>query len=1142
MDSDDDWAVPRSVEELAAPEARPCDALAIAGSDVPPAAPKKKANWKLKIPAPSKWTPADKPMWGALAAARMRESRALQLKDAVKQEGADQRKHMQVQLAMLRSRGLLMDHGCIEVKAVEGKIAIMDEGVRKKIVAPESMLAIGFSDIRTKADLSRAFKLPPATIQRLRFVVAECTLQAELVWMRTLRTHLDSKQPPRLAVFCCSMAADSTKEQLALPMHPGIASHLTRSKWHVLVSQQRFAFVMADIPSWQLVEMTRPNVPMLEDNGETIAHGLYQLPQTEEFAKLEEQCCKAATVSIPHWDFDAASPNARVAAGRRLDLAEKVAVRRGADAVVLATLSHCGNHCASLVEGDVTEVTDSSLISWMYAVALFFAMGGNFFRMIVSTNQALQSYMRMPIKSVPPVDRHGLSEEIMDLAMKNFKSFSDAAACETWSSDEDEALLKDPSLDSKAAKKFRRRRFLVKRRHREYSATWASFLCFWNGDIWSMQRDEHRPIGPHYCTSPECCKGPAGPYDLGITHQRALTTTRSLVWRSQPSKPAKGKWTKLLPALLFHMITQGLNGGLLNIMFPTAFQKMVTAEVVQLGDDLAYLLETSWHQVLGVRCKKVAAGLEGHSKFYSIIVLTLVLEPLAWLTRWWMRRSSTARRARAQRLGRPPPLCDMIWHLASPAVRVLQYLTSLLQGRASRVKLLWGRSGKYNNFQEWAASEPQLLDQFHRAVVTAASWAYSRFIHAFMMWPWPLAAVVDSRRTLEDRTDVGTQWLHAQSETLDEWFSLPLSEHVRVVGQLLDGIYFEAILLWAWSVHGTNAQVEFQHGRNRQRACADMNWATHAAISLSAEGKIRVRRQWEAGHSLEDLLTPESVGVAPADKRAKMKSGYEVFKKHKYGQLKAANEMKPICRMHKEIRAEWEAKSRTERIPFELDAAMSESADGKRRRLKREAAATAAIVAPAAAPEPASAAASSTALALREPSRPVSSSVATPVDRTGLASSSSPTATMEVSASEHAVDGQSSICPLPLSPTQLRSALGRSMDPAEPIRHACGVRKRAAEGHSPEPRPVPLSEFEKRWVDAMSNVAMSKGKTAEPPQPPCLTPTPRWADGVIPLQARAAVERQLHILADRACDGKLQRIIFLEVGLLLRGIAHRRGR
>ena len=53
----------------------------------------------------------------------------------------------------------------------------------------------------------------------------------------------------------------------------------------------------------------------------------------------------------------------------------------------------------------------------------------------------------------------------------------------------------------------------------------------------------------------------------------------------------------------------------------------------------------------------------------------------------------------------------------------------------------------------------------------------------------------------------------------------------------MEPIFQRALWLWAYEVFGTVCQMEFQHGRNRQRVHPNQLWANFVAVSLNAEKK-----------------------------------------------------------------------------------------------------------------------------------------------------------------------------------------------------------------------------------------------------------------------------------------------------------------
>lgn len=132
-------------------------------------------------------------------------------------------------------------------------------------------------------------------------------------------------------------------------------------------------------------------------------------------------------------------------------------------------------------------------------------------------------------------------------------------------------------------------------------------------------------------------------------------------------------------------------------VWPTAYAKLAVqhrqrqARGVQLATEPDIMQNPRWHELEGNRCAYVGAGLF-QATVVSATSLCIVMEPSRMLRKWFLRRASTLRRAVAQNRLRPLPPCDLDWTYTSPAFRALQYLSGLLLGRRSRLKLLRGRT------------------------------------------------------------------------------------------------------------------------------------------------------------------------------------------------------------------------------------------------------------------------------------------------------------------------------------------------------------------------------------------------------------------------------------------------------------------
>ena len=298
-----------------------------------------------------------------------------------------------------------------------------------------------------------------------------------------------------------------------------------------------------------------------------------------------------------------------------------------------------------------------------------------------------------------------------------------------------------------------------RRAHAAYLRALDAFFEFFNGYTWCFTGG----LGPHYCSSPECCNN----YDIDTCAKKAVEVIVSLMWRCMPVKPTKGKWTKLGPNVDWHMIGLGIQG-ILRLTYPHAFANLKVS-VVKTSDDQEYITDVNWHALQGSRGKKYGDGLKNDDTIVNIIILAIMLEPIRFLTKWFMRRSSQKTRSIKQQRCRNPPICDLVWLHASPAVRTLQYLSCLLQGRAARLKLLWGR--KYGSFKEWCLKEPDELERFRRTVLCVASWIHVRLVQENCCYPWLLASLIDDRRSFAEKALIAKEFTDASPDVLDIHFS-----------------------------------------------------------------------------------------------------------------------------------------------------------------------------------------------------------------------------------------------------------------------------------------------------------------------------------------------------------------------------------
>jgi hypothetical protein len=218
---------------LASPAARLGWLVRIASPDAaaPPAA---RLGWLVRI------APASNHL---LAAARMREARARQLALKSAAASAD---GMNKALGLMRSTGLLLDTKVRATLAKGGKILL--QGLSKtcnRSISHRAACSIAFHSITRRGDLARIYRVAPATVTRVRCVVAHITWRCDAALHAGI-SALFGRQAP--LVFVSGTYCDGTKEKLLMPMRSSTGSKalllpsVTKSSWNVLVSSQRFAW------------------------------------------------------------------------------------------------------------------------------------------------------------------------------------------------------------------------------------------------------------------------------------------------------------------------------------------------------------------------------------------------------------------------------------------------------------------------------------------------------------------------------------------------------------------------------------------------------------------------------------------------------------------------------------------------------------------------------------------------------------------------------------------------------------------------------------------------------------------------------------------------------------------------------------
>ena len=850
-----------------------------------------KSKWTTFIPSPKRRSREE----ACLAAARMRDARGAHRRAKSKEQIADQ---VEAALAHLRAAGVLRDHGRTSVvkRKRVGSIVVV-AGTTKTRLPYETVLSVAFSQVTRKSDLCRAFGLHKDTVSRAKVLTAFCSDKCDAELFRSLAAGFVHRRP---VAFAASLIGDCTTQSLNLPMlglekHP----HLSRSSWHVMSSLHRFSWIPNTGEGFECeresftIDLVRPNVALVSTEDHTcLFQSLYKMPQVEHFSEFEKAGCHA-DFRILHFELDGFSANAYVPALRRADL---LAANGSAPYI---TMHHCGNHAAHLNDNVTLRTCDETLFQWLTAGCCFYRMGGNFIRLLQSVPEMVNRFMLPVVIGHPPPMAATISAEVMDFSLRNFKSFADSLdAC--WSSD-DETPRDIPSQSDREA---RMRRRLHRERHAAFKRAWQEYLQVFNGHVWASADGE---LGPHY--SPFVV-------DFAKLKGKASTAIISLLFRALPVRPQKGKWTKMALCLDWHLVTMGFQS-ILKQLGALAYSKFhVRVSKESDGLDPTIVQDFFWHELRGKRFRYYFGDMS-EQRLVSVIILSIVFEPCRFITSWYFRRASLVQRGQAQHSGRMAPLCDLVWLQASPFTRCCQYLSMVLTGRASRLKLLWGR--RYGSFDEWARAEPAALLQLRRTAAAAYTWMYHRGVEMHLKMPWPLASVCDARRAVSERKQIWRHFTHNSSaETLDEYFSVPFkadAQHIDDIFHPEHAHIVKGLGLWSWAVALTIAPAEFYHGRNRSRAHPDQLWHNFVADSQCHENRLRLSWQVEAMQRSAGFRNgparrpaPHQQGSSRAGvRRKKTRSAYDCFKSDYISEKKAEGSTIHVCdqAFMQDVAAQW---------------------------------------------------------------------------------------------------------------------------------------------------------------------------------------------------------------------------------------------
>ena len=271
-----------------------------------------KSRWRTVLPAPRQRM-RDQQL---LAASRMRDSRHAKFRS---KQTKGNKANVDRGLDLLRRAGLLRDEQRTLVRIGRNASVQFTTPLHKKIRVPyQTMLKVAYGTFSRRNQAAKAHDLDPRTVTRMKVLTASCHDKSDEGFLDQLRTNF-ARNPP--LIWAAGMSADCTTQMVNLPMI-GLEHlpHLTRSSWHVMVSQYRISWTNYEL-QWFVCDFVRPNVPLVSsESGGTMWQSLYHVPQVRAFTECENAGVEHAALAFLHFDLDGAASNGRMVLERRTEL------------------------------------------------------------------------------------------------------------------------------------------------------------------------------------------------------------------------------------------------------------------------------------------------------------------------------------------------------------------------------------------------------------------------------------------------------------------------------------------------------------------------------------------------------------------------------------------------------------------------------------------------------------------------------------------------------------------------------------------------------------------------------------------------------------------------------------------------------
>ena len=638
-------------------------------------------------------------------------------------------------------------------------------------MSAQTIVVMSQSPLNACKDVAKVYRCSAWQVRAARKVTAWCILNAQKQLTESVETR-----PLRFLVS--SLAFDETSEKLDLDLS-GLKQNL-KLTWKILVSLQELIAQHDGQQNVFRINAIRPPVPLMSNRAEQMFYGLWSAKVVQSLTKVFEHGLRRAEVAaILHTDRDACASNDRLVAHRHVSLAE----RTETGGVVLASDLQCCNHQNQLIETAVCDLFGLDLIGSVYRAALLFRMGSYWLRILQAVEPVIDKHLEIVVRNdgeapdalisaynIEWVSYLRATYRQTELASGKIKGRSAARGQKDPDPDDDGQM----GCGEQECEAWRRTKG-----GRAWSADWDNLLSLLPTP-WYEERCVH------------VCRGERP--DRGGLVKKVTHAVRMVLFRSLPCVPCAGKWTRTGPAV-DAILTSMVVHAMLPRVLKVAFSQNLAEEQPRGSpvEEQSYLEEVQWHAVASKRARLTQTFVGDDHKKSTMMIFSLIKEPLRHLTARFLRAAARAKR-QTDVEGRPR-LAEFTDARFSPITLVQQYFSAMLHGNCSRLILIC----RGDSVGAWKRSQPREASMLRRGCLLAASSLHRRF-GSLQEFPWRLCSLVDPRCSQSDRLAIVEEFANVAACRLDPMFSRRLQS--AIAGdplQLLRHPWADVIRSWAIS-------------------------------------------------------------------------------------------------------------------------------------------------------------------------------------------------------------------------------------------------------------------------------------------------------------------------------------------------------